>query len=69
MIQLYYNWMIKRCLVCLDDAVHVGTKINSPHYLVKLNKVPLGTASYTLVVSQFEMLHTIYYTLKVMHFV
>ncbi|XP_062509577.1 calpain-7-like [Corticium candelabrum] len=49
----------------LDDAVHVGTKINSPHYLVKLNKVPLGTASYTLVVSQFEMLHTIYYTLKV----
>jgi calpain-7 len=48
-----------------DDAVHIGTKINSPHYLVKLNDVPLGTVYYTLVISQFEMLHTIYYTLKV----
>ncbi|XP_065834717.1 calpain-7-like [Oscarella lobularis] len=49
----------------LENPEHQGTKINSPHYLVKLNKIPMGLTHYTLVVAQFEMVHTIHYTLTV----
>ena len=41
-----------------------GVKINSPHYLCKMN-VPRGTSRYTIVVSQYEKLHTIFYSLKI----
>lgn len=41
-----------------------GVRINSPHYLCKL-KIDSNSASrYTLVVSQYEKMRTIYYTLR-----
>ncbi|GFQ64611.1 calpain-7 [Trichonephila clavata] len=42
-----------------------GVRINSPHYLCKIVVPPGGTTKYTLVVSQYEKTHTIYYTLRV----
>ena len=42
-----------------------GVKINTPHYLAKLEGVTKGTSVYTVIVSQLESLSTIYYTLKV----
>ena len=42
-----------------------GVKINTPHYLAKLEQVPRGTSTYTVIVSQLESLTTIYYTLRV----
>ncbi|EDV27259.1 uncharacterized protein TRIADDRAFT_37459 [Trichoplax adhaerens] len=47
-----------------DNPFSQGTKINSPHYLAKLD-LPTGYSSYTLVISQHEKTNTIYYTLKV----
>ncbi|PRD24301.1 UNVERIFIED_CONTAM: Calpain-7 [Trichonephila clavipes] len=41
-----------------------GVRINSPHYLCKIVIPPSGTTKYTLVVSQYEKTHTIYYTLR-----
>lgn len=49
----------------LETYTHLGVKINTPHYLVKLSNLPRGTHTYTVVVSQFESLTTIYYTIKV----
>jgi len=43
----------------------MGVKINTPHYLAKLDSLPRGTSSYTVIVSQLESLSTIYYTLRV----
>ena len=42
-----------------------GVKINSPHYLVKVNP-DKTTNTFTLVVSQYEKVNTIHFTLKVM---
>ena len=42
-----------------------GVKINTPHYLAKLEGIVKGTSTYTIVVSQLESLSTIYYTLRV----
>ena len=52
-------------LYLLETYTHLGVKINTPHYLVKLSNLPRGTHTYTVVVSQFESLTTIYYTIKV----
>ena len=43
----------------------MGVKINTPHYLAKLENVPRGSSSYTVIVSQLESLSAIYYTLRV----
>lgn len=54
------------CSICLPDNFLVqGVKINTPHYLAKLEQVPQGTSTYTVIVSQLESLTTIYYTLRV----
>ncbi|GBN12887.1 Calpain-7 [Araneus ventricosus] len=42
-----------------------GVRINSPHYLCKMVIPSGGTSRYTLVVSQYEKTHTIYFTLRV----
>lgn len=47
-----------------DNRFIEGTKINSPHYLCKM-KPPAGTSKYTVVLSQYEKMNTIYYSLKV----
>lgn len=41
-----------------------GVRINSPHYLCKIMQSTAGVHRYTLVVSQFEKLNSIYYTLR-----
>eukprot|EP00053_Salpingoeca_punica_P017151 m.164194 g.164194 ORF g.164194 m.164194 type:complete len:791 (-) comp17129_c0_seq1:337-2709(-) len=46
-----------------DDPVSMGTKINSPHYLVKLT-VEKGTTDYTLVISQYEKSTTQNFSLR-----
>ena len=50
--------------LCLDNKFIEGTKINSPHYLSKLN-LPKGHSKYIVVVSQYEKMNTIYYSLRV----
>jgi len=47
-----------------DNKYIEGVKINSPHYLCKM-KPPRGTSRYTIVLSQYEKLNTIFYSLKV----
>ncbi|KNC46780.1 Capn7 protein [Thecamonas trahens ATCC 50062] len=47
-----------------ERAVVRGTYINAPHVLARID-VPPGKASYTLVVSQYERLHPINYTLTI----
>lgn len=42
-----------------------GVRINSPHYLCKLLVNETSAKRYTLVVSQYEKMNTIYYTLRV----
>ncbi|CAG0886383.1 unnamed protein product [Darwinula stevensoni] len=42
-----------------------GVRINSPHYLCKIHALEPGTNKYTLVVSQYEKMNTIHYTLAV----
>lgn len=41
-----------------------GVRINSPHYLCKIKLSEISARKYTLVVSQYEKMHTIYYTLR-----
>lgn len=47
-----------------DPAPYMdGIKINSPHYLCKM--VEPGSQAFSLVISQYEKLNTIHYTLRV----
>ncbi|GFT07263.1 calpain-7 [Nephila pilipes] len=46
------------------EPLFAGVRINSPHYLCKIVVSPGETTKYTLVVSQYEKTHTIYYTLR-----
>ena len=48
-----------------DNFTVIGVKINTPHYLTKLEELPIGDSSFTIVVSQLESLNTIHYTLRV----
>ena len=48
-----------------DKFLVQGVKINTPHYLAKLEQIPRGTSTYTVIVSQLESLTTIHYTLRV----
>ncbi|XP_011297210.1 calpain-7 [Fopius arisanus] len=41
-----------------------GVRINSPHYLSKIKLDPTSESRYTLVISQYEKMNTIYYTLR-----
>ncbi len=41
-----------------------GVRINSPHYLCKLIITETSPRYFTLVVSQYEKMNTIYYTLR-----
>ncbi|XP_067003093.2 calpain-7 isoform X2 [Anabrus simplex] len=41
-----------------------GVRINSPHYLCKLIINDQSARRYTLVISQYEKMHTIFYTLR-----
>ncbi|XP_053595601.1 calpain-7 [Microplitis demolitor] len=41
-----------------------GVRINSPHYLSKIKLNPESESKYTLVISQYEKMNTIYYTLR-----
>lgn len=41
-----------------------GVRINSPHYLTKIKLNTNSETKYTLVVSQYEKMNTIYYTLR-----
>jgi len=41
-----------------------GVRINSPHYLCKILLPGASTKKYTLVVSQYEKMHTIHYSLR-----
>lgn len=41
-----------------------GVRINSPHYLCKIKLENNSDTRYTLVISQYEKTHTIYYTLR-----
>uniref|UniRef100_A0A915K6Q0 Calpain catalytic domain-containing protein n=1 Tax=Romanomermis culicivorax TaxID=13658 RepID=A0A915K6Q0_ROMCU len=51
--------------ILVDPAPFIdGTRINSPHYLCKMVIGVSEQSSYTLVISQFEKLTTIYYTLR-----
>ena len=52
--------------VLLSDRYTVmGVKINTPHYLAKLENLPAGNHTYTVIVSQLDSLSTIYYTVRV----
>ena len=48
-----------------DNFTVIGVKINTPHYLTKLEELPIGDSAFTIVVSQLESLSTIHYTLRV----
>lgn len=41
-----------------------GVRINSPHYLCKIILSEASPRYFTLVVSQYEKMNTIYYTLR-----
>ena len=54
------------CLQILVDKFLIqGVKINTPHYLAKIEGITKGTSTYAVIVSQLESLSTIYYTLRV----
>lgn len=56
----------KRVYYPYDPPAYIdGTRINSPHYLCKLMVNSAGVSRYTLVISQYEKMHTIHYTLRV----
>jgi len=41
-----------------------GIRINSPHYLCKVKLSETSSRLFTLVISQYEKMNTIYYTLR-----
>ncbi|KAK2578643.1 hypothetical protein KPH14_012135 [Odynerus spinipes] len=47
-----------------DEPYIHGIRINSPHYLCKIKLENDSDTRYTLVISQYEKTHTIYYTLR-----
>lgn len=53
-------------MTCLDDPPPFidGVRINSPHYLCKIKLSDTSARKYTLVLSQYEKMHTIFYTLR-----
>ena len=48
-----------------ENFVVQGVKINTPHYLAKLEELPAGESTFTVIVSQLDSLSTIHYTLRV----
>jgi len=46
-----------------DNKFIEGTKINSPHYLCKIN-IPKGQSKYIVALSQYEKMNSIYYSLR-----
>ena len=50
-----------------EDFVVQGVKINTPHYLAKLEELTPGDSTFTVIVSQLDSLSTIHYTLRVRH--
>lgn len=62
---LVYKTEGKRVYYPYDPEPFIdGVRINSPHYLCKINLSPTSSRKYTLVVSQYEKMHTINYTLR-----
>ena len=63
---IWYTCTKCQTILNLSEKFHVmGIKINTPHYLAKLENVQRGASFYTIIVSQLESLSTIYYTLRV----
>lgn len=59
---MFYN---PSCFLLDDPEPYIdGVRINSPHYLCKIVVPQGGTTRYTLVISQYQKSHTIYYTLR-----
>lgn len=52
----------------IDKFLIRGVKINTPHYLAKIEGITKGVSTYTVIVSQLESLSTIYYSLRVSRF-
>lgn len=53
------------CFFADDPAPYIdGVRINSPHYLCKLTLNENSGHNYTLVISQYEKMTTIFYTLR-----
>ncbi|KAK3914813.1 Calpain-7 [Frankliniella fusca] len=62
---LVYKTEGKRVYYPYDPEPYIdGVRINSPHYLCKINLSENSSRKYTLVISQYEKMHTIYYTLR-----
>ncbi|XP_044583810.1 calpain-7-like isoform X2 [Cotesia glomerata] len=62
---LVYKNNGKRVFYPHDPPPYIdGVRINSPHYLTKIKLNPESESKYTLVVSQYEKMNTIYYTLR-----
>lgn len=62
---LVYKTEGKRVYYPYDPPPFIdGVRINSPHYLCKMKLSENSARKYTLVVSQYEKMHTIYYTLR-----
>ncbi|KAK6617934.1 hypothetical protein RUM43_014163 [Polyplax serrata] len=62
---LVYKTSGKRVYYPRDPAPFIdGVRINSPHYLCKIVLTEDSDRTYTLVISQYEKMHNIYYTLR-----
>lgn len=60
-----YSFVHPLSLSLSDRYTVMGVKINTPHYLAKLENLPAGSHTYTVIVSQLDSLSTIYYTIRV----
>ncbi|KAG8229479.1 hypothetical protein J437_LFUL010053 [Ladona fulva] len=62
---LVYKTDGKRVYYPNDPPPHIdGVRINSPHYLCKIILNEKSSRRYTLVISQYEKMNTIFYTLR-----